>query len=109
MPSQHTRTRAKQFRSFRDQGGWSQAAVARALGVTQATVSNWERGRRPVPTYAGREMRRILARRSADLPDTPTTCNWRDLYLQESVGRFVMHLESCPYCQRAAYEALSMS
>lgn len=37
------------IRAWREERGLSQADLARALGVTQATVSRWETGERPPP------------------------------------------------------------
>lgn len=108
MPSPLTLQRASLFRSFRHQTGLSQTAVARTLGVDPSTVSHWERGRTRVPAYAEGQVRRLAARAQASRPDTPTNCAWRPHYL-ETVAIFARHLETCPRCLRAAYDALSES
>ena len=36
----------KTIRQFRQERGWTQLDVARRLGVTEGTVSRWERGER---------------------------------------------------------------
>jgi transcriptional regulator with XRE-family HTH domain len=41
------------LRERRKAAGLTQAALAAKLGVTQAAVAQWERGKRPVPTMAG--------------------------------------------------------
>ncbi len=33
---------------IRVKAGWSQAALATAIGVTQGTIARWERGIRPI-------------------------------------------------------------
>lgn len=42
----------KQMKSTRDALGLSQAALAKALGVTRNTVNRWEMGLHPVPEIA---------------------------------------------------------
>ena len=45
---------AKRVLKLRQQVGWTQARLAEHLGVTQATVNRWERGRKtPSPLAAG--------------------------------------------------------
>jgi DNA-binding transcriptional regulator YiaG len=41
------------IRSFRDERGITQAALAALLGVRDATVSDWERGVKTPPAYLG--------------------------------------------------------
>lgn len=38
------------FRKFREQVGWTQVQLARALGTSKQRVSFWETGQRAVPT-----------------------------------------------------------
>lgn len=40
------------FRTLRQSLKLSQAAAARAIGVTVTSVEHWESGRRPTPQYA---------------------------------------------------------
>ncbi len=47
-------SRTKTIRQLREAWGWSQPVLAGRLGVSQATVSLWERGR-VVPSPANRE------------------------------------------------------
>lgn len=47
--------RPEEIRAWRDERGWSQADLARALSVdgrtAQATVSRWESGKRSPPSF----------------------------------------------------------
>lgn len=47
------------LRRFRDQRGWSQAELARRLGVHFTTVSRWEAGNRTIPELAAKALRTL--------------------------------------------------
>ena len=40
-----------ELQSWRNQNGYSQSQLAKALGVITVTVSRWERGEREIPPY----------------------------------------------------------
>jgi tetratricopeptide (TPR) repeat protein/transcriptional regulator with XRE-family HTH domain len=74
--------RNERLRRSREERNWTQADVARALGVSNLTISRWEVGvQQPVPYF--REKLCALFERSARelglLPDTPTTPVPREL------------------------------
>jgi DNA-binding transcriptional regulator YiaG len=52
-----------ELRSARKQLGLTQAEFAVALGMDRATVSNWERGAKPVPSWMGTAIEGLLCRR----------------------------------------------
>jgi DNA-binding transcriptional regulator YiaG len=41
-----------EFKKLRMRLGWSQAALAKALGVQRNTVARWEMGMHPIPRMA---------------------------------------------------------
>jgi transcriptional regulator with XRE-family HTH domain len=49
----------QELREWRKKLGLSQAALARHLGVTRVTVTRWEIGLRPVPSFLGLAMRAL--------------------------------------------------
>jgi DNA-binding transcriptional regulator YiaG len=49
------------LRLARQRAGWTQAALARRIGVTAMTVSLWERGRKSIPRSRAAAFRRIFA------------------------------------------------
>ncbi len=50
----------KTIRQWRDERGWSQHELAVKLGVTAATVYNWERGKNEPNVSTFRRLARIL-------------------------------------------------
>ena len=52
---------ARALRRWRRLRGVKQSHAAELLGVTQATLSRWERGRHPIPASAHRKLGELLA------------------------------------------------
>jgi len=52
---------AKEYRELREMLGLSQAALASALGVTNKTISNRERGTKPIAKEAELAMRELFS------------------------------------------------
>ena len=57
----------EELRSWRDNTGYSQGQLAKALGVKVLTVSRWETGTRNVPSFLH------LALRQLEMTDDPAT------------------------------------
>lgn len=56
--------------------GWSQAELARQMGVTEATVSRWESGDRSPNWFTARKLARTLGCASAALEDDGALVEW---------------------------------
>ena len=59
--------------------GWSQAALAKKLGVSTSTVGGWERGIRDVPILRRSAVQRVLGLTASELgltPPSPTPDDW---------------------------------
>ena len=54
VESRQSRMTAKELRKWREQKGWSQKKFAEKIGISQSTVSRWERGNRPIPLWLER-------------------------------------------------------
>ena len=54
------------LKKWREQTGYSQGQLAKALGVTTGTVSRWERGTSPLPSFL------LLALKQLEMTDDPT-------------------------------------
>ncbi len=52
--------RAQDIKDFRERLGWTQEEMAKELGVSTATVSSWEQGRRNMPRPTERLLLKIL-------------------------------------------------
>jgi DNA-binding transcriptional regulator YiaG len=54
-----------EIRAFREKLGWTQMALAEAIGVTSNTVARWERGEMAISEPAARLLQKIAAERRA--------------------------------------------
>jgi transcriptional regulator with XRE-family HTH domain len=54
-----------EIRAFRKKLGWTQVALAEAIGVTSNTVARWERGEMAISEPAARLLQKIAAERRA--------------------------------------------
>ena len=52
---------AVEIRVLRDKLGWTQMALAEAVGVTSNTVARWERGEMAISEPAARLLQKIAA------------------------------------------------
>jgi len=50
-----------EIRALREKMGWTQLALAEAIGVTSNTVARWERGEMAISEPAARLLRKIAA------------------------------------------------
>ncbi len=50
-----------EIRALRGKLGWTQVALAEAIGVTSNTVARWERGEMAISEPAARLLKRIAA------------------------------------------------
>ena len=50
----------KSAKAARQERGWSQAYIARHLGITQASISNYERGKREPGLFLALRWMRLL-------------------------------------------------
>ncbi len=50
----------RQFRVLRELIGYSQAKLARGMGVTIRTITRWERGEFPIPRVAELALRSVV-------------------------------------------------
>jgi transcriptional regulator with XRE-family HTH domain len=57
---------ATPIRLLREQAGMTQAEFARALEISQARLSNYERGERQLPTDIAHKARVVLAARGTE-------------------------------------------
>jgi putative transcriptional regulator len=48
-----------EIRAFREKLGWTQVALAKAIGVTSNTVARWERGEMAISEPAARLLKKI--------------------------------------------------
>jgi DNA-binding transcriptional regulator YiaG len=55
---------AVEIRSLREKLGWTQMALAQAVGVTSNTVARWERGEMSISEPASRLLQKIAAERA---------------------------------------------
>lgn len=55
----------KEIRAFREKMGWTQMALAEAIGVTSNTVARWERGEMAISEPAARLLQKIAAEQRA--------------------------------------------
>jgi DNA-binding transcriptional regulator YiaG len=88
------------MRALRTRAGWKQAELAERVGSTQAEVSAWERGTRPIPEADWPRIRDVLASAEPDIrpvhfeqPVTPQEIhdgvrrlNWSLRQLAEAIG-----------------------
>jgi len=54
-----------EIRAFRKKLGWTQMAMADAIGVTSNTVARWERGEMAISEPAARLVKKIAAEQRA--------------------------------------------
>ena len=54
-----------EIRAFREKLGWTQMALAEAIGVTSNTVARWERGEMAISEPAARLLQKIAAEQRA--------------------------------------------
>ena len=54
-----------EIRAFREKLGWTQVALAEAIGVTSNTVARWERGEMAISEPAARLLQKIAGERRA--------------------------------------------
>ncbi len=54
-----------QLNGIRERLGWTQAKLAKEVGVTVTTLARWERDEVPISEPAARLVRRILAEQKA--------------------------------------------
>ena len=54
-----------EIRAFRKKLGWTQVALAEAIGVTSNTVARWERGEMAISEPAARLLQKIAAEQRA--------------------------------------------
>lgn len=50
-----------EIRALREKLGWTQVALAKAIGVTSNTVARWERGEMAISEPAARLLQKIAA------------------------------------------------
>jgi len=97
------------LRSVREELGYSQARLARELGLTRQAVSLWELGDRQIPDLAWREILRVRARVEAQRTlaqagIAPGPCAWSvawGLQGEPDATEFSRHLELCAACTSA--------
>ncbi len=59
----------KEIRVLRQQLGWTQVALADAVGVTSNTVARWERGEMAISEPTARLLKKIAAERHVRLKE----------------------------------------
>jgi transcriptional regulator with XRE-family HTH domain len=59
----------KQIRVLRQQLGWTQVALAEAIGVTSNTVARWEREEMAISEPAARLLKKIAVERQGRLKE----------------------------------------
>jgi DNA-binding transcriptional regulator YiaG len=57
-----------EIRALRKKLGWTQMALAEAIGVTSNTVARWERGEMAISEPATRLLRKIAAEQQSRTP-----------------------------------------
>lgn len=81
------------IREWRMERELSQAEVARHAGITQASLSNYENGKRDLPLSTLLGVASALNVSLGDLLDTPETIVVRDSTLGHAVEQLVRHPE----------------
>jgi transcriptional regulator with XRE-family HTH domain len=79
----------KRIREFRQQRGRSQADVSRAAGITQASLSNYETGKRELPLSTALNLAAALDVPFGELVRVPDVIVLRDSRLGQAVSAMV--------------------
>lgn len=91
------------MRKIRKASQLSQEDLAQRIGISQSTLSEYERGRLAVPDRVLKESWRIAARLRADNPAVTSACKTRIHAPFDSPSAYARHLEVCPHCLKWAH------
>ncbi len=92
-PIERRREIGRRIREWRQRRGLSQTAVADIAGVTQASLSNYELGKRTLPLTTFLGILAALDISAGELIDTPEIVVMRDSRLGRAVERLVANPE----------------
>lgn len=90
---EHRKAVGQRIREWRLRRDLSQAEVARVAGITQASLSNYETGKRDLPLSTLLGVSRALEVGVGDILDTGEVVIVRDTRLGRAVERLVKHPE----------------